>query len=47
VYHLSPRSFTDNLIFLAAIVIGGIAAAVVGFLIGFRRCGSRATTWPS
>jgi len=35
VYHLSPRSFTDNLIFLAAIVIGGIAAAVVGFLIGF------------
>jgi branched-chain amino acid transport system permease protein len=32
---LSPHVFTDNLIFLAAIVIGGIAAAVVGFLIGF------------
>jgi branched-chain amino acid transport system permease protein len=34
-FHLSPHSFSDNLCFLAAIVIGGIAAAIVGFLIGF------------
>jgi branched-chain amino acid transport system permease protein len=34
-FHLSPHSFGDNLCFLAAIVIGGIAAAIVGFLIGF------------
>jgi branched-chain amino acid transport system permease protein len=35
VFKLSPHVFTDNLIFLVAIVVGGIAAAVVGFLIGF------------
>jgi len=32
---LNPHLFTDNVIFLAAIVIGGFGAAVVGFLIGF------------
>jgi len=32
---LNPHAFGDNMIFLAAIIIGGIGAAVVGFLIGF------------
>jgi branched-chain amino acid transport system permease protein len=35
VLKLSPHVFTDNLIFIAAIIVGGIAAALVGFLIGF------------
>jgi len=35
VFKLSPHVFTDNLIFIAAIIIGGIGAAAVGFLIGF------------
>jgi len=32
---LNPHAFGDNMIFLAAIIIGGIGAAIVGFLIGF------------
>jgi branched-chain amino acid transport system permease protein len=35
IFRLSPHVFTDNLIFLAAIIAGGIGAAIVGFLIGF------------
>ena len=35
IFKLSPHVFTDNLMFLAAILAGGIGAAVVGFLIGF------------
>jgi ABC-type branched-subunit amino acid transport system permease subunit len=34
-FHLNPHSFGDNVGFIAAILIGGIGAAVVGFLIGF------------
>jgi branched-chain amino acid transport system permease protein len=34
-FHLSPHSFGDNIGFIAAILAGGIGAAVVGFLIGF------------
>jgi branched-chain amino acid transport system permease protein len=34
-FKLSPHVFTDNLIFIGAIIVGGAAAAVVGFLIGF------------
>jgi len=33
--HMNPHAFGDNLIFLAAIILGGCGAAVVGFLIGF------------
>jgi len=32
---MNPHAFGDNLIFLAAIILGGCGAAVVGFLIGF------------
>ena len=35
IFKLSPHAFGDNLMFLGAIVLGGIGAAVVGFLIGF------------
>jgi branched-chain amino acid transport system permease protein len=35
VFKLSPHVFTDNLMFIVAIIVGGIAAALVGFLIGF------------
>jgi branched-chain amino acid transport system permease protein len=34
-FHLSPRHPLDSLWFLAAIVVGGLAASVTGFLIGF------------
>lgn len=35
VFKMNPHAFGDYVGFLAAIIIGGIAAAVVGFLIGF------------
>ena len=34
-FHLNPHAFGDNIGFIAAILAGGIGAAVVGFLIGF------------
>jgi branched-chain amino acid transport system permease protein len=34
-YHLSPHHSLDHLGFIAAIVAGGLAASVAGFLIGF------------
>ena len=35
VFKLNPHAFADNIGFLCAIIVGGLAAAVVGFLIGF------------
>jgi branched-chain amino acid transport system permease protein len=34
-FHLNPHHAFDNLGFLAAIIVGGLAASVAGFLIGF------------